>query len=169
MQRLFFIPMRKLLLLLLVCASISSCAIFDKKKTKDEPFSERSSVKSIALDKVQTNHKKLSYDLGSRVLKTCNTSTFKTFTTQEATQDVIKRMTRDKISLTCHQINRGFGQYNDMQLIEVYHDEVSDSYVYRYKCDYEKKHRIKEMRVTINKDNKVSNIRTLDWKDGFQL
>ena len=89
------------------------------KKKVTEVTPKKPSVEKLALAEVSTLQKSRSYELGKRVLQTCNTSKFKPFTTEEATPEIIQKMTRDKISLTCQNILRGFGQFNDMKLMEV--------------------------------------------------
>lgn len=140
-------------------------------KTKTVSTSPKEVKKSdfalIPADAINAFQKKRTYELGKRVLETCNTSKFKPFTTEEATADVIQRMTPEKISIGCQNILRGFGKFNDMKLIEVYHIKKEDLTIYRYKCDYEKKYKVKELRVSINGDNKITSITTKDWKDDF--
>jgi hypothetical protein len=138
------------------------------KKKVTEVTPKKPSVEKLALAEVSTLQKNRSYELGKRVLQTCNTSKFKPFTTEEATPEVIQKMTRDRISLTCQNILRGFGQFNDMKLIEVYRIEKENLTVFRYQCDYEKKYKIKELRVTINEENKITAITTKDWSDDFK-
>ena len=138
------------------------------KKKVTEVTPKKPSVEKLALAEVSTLQKNRSYELGKRVLQTCNTSKFKPFTTEEATPEVIQKMTRDRISMTCQNILRGFGQFNDMKLIEVYRIEKENLTVFRYQCDYEKKYKIKELRVTINDENKITAITTKDWSDDFK-
>ena len=138
------------------------------KKKVTEVTPKKPSVEKLALAEVSTLQKNRSYELGKRVLQTCNTSKFKPFTTEEATPEVIQKMTRDRISMTCQNILRGFGQFNDMKLIEVYRIEKENLTVFRYQCDYEKKYKIKELRVTINDENKITTITTKDWSDDFK-
>ena len=138
------------------------------KKKVTEVTPKKPSVEKLALAEVSTLQKNRSYELGKRVLQTCNTSKFKPFTTEEATPEVIQKMTRDRISMTCQNILRGFGQFNDMKLIEVYRIEKENLTVFRYQCDYEKKYKIKELRVTINDKNKITAITTKDWSDDFK-
>lgn len=138
------------------------------KKKVTEVTPKKPSVEKLALAEVSTLQKSRSYELGKRVLQTCNTSKFKPFTTEEATPEIIQKMTRDKISLTCQNILRGFGQFNDMKLMEVYRIEKENVTVFRYQCDYEKKYKIKELRVTINDENKITAITTKDWSDDFK-
>ncbi|WP_291118442.1 hypothetical protein [Flavobacterium sp. UBA6135] len=132
------------------------------KKTTDKPNYE-----VLAVSEVSTIQKNRTYELGKRVLMTCNTSAFKPFSSQEATNEVITNITKEKISLTCHNVLRGFGQFNDMKLVEVIRDNTNSITIFRYQCDYEKKYRIKELRVSINDDNKITAINSKDWKDAF--
>lgn len=138
------------------------------KKTgvPDEP-KKPIAVKLSSTD-INSFQKNRTYELGKRVLVTCNTSSFKPFTTEEATAEVIQKMTRDKISLTCQNILRGFGKFNDIKLVEAYRTEKEKLTVYRYKCDYEKKFKIKELRIVVNDENKITAITTKDWSDDFK-
>lgn len=159
----------KRIVLLISAFIITGCSVFQKSgsaKSKEETPSVKYTV--LKPDEVNTAQKKRAYDLGKRVLMTCNTSQFKPFTPEEATQTVIKNVNRDKISMTCHQVKRGFGTFNDMTLEQIYYDKKNRLTIYRYKCDYEKKYRIKEMRVIMNESNQVTSIVTKDWVDEFQ-
>ncbi len=157
--------MKKLLLLCLIVFVIGCTSKKDAVSTKPV---EKPKLEKLPFSEVSSLHKTRTYELGKRVLMTCNTSTFKPFTNQEATPEVINNITKDKISLTCHNVLRGFGKFNDMQLIEVIRDEAASISIFRYKCDYEKKYRIKELRVSINDDNKITAINSKDWTDEFK-
>lgn len=155
-------------LLFLMLIALAGCST-TKKTTTSKDIEEVISKKTVAVDlsKVNTTQKNRAYELGKRILLTCNTSQFKPFTTAEATPEVIQKINRDKISMTCHQIQRGFGTFNDMTLQQVWRDEKNDLTIYRFVCDYEKKYRTKEMRVIMNDKNQVTAIATQDWKEGF--
>ena len=152
---------------MLICCLLllASC---QTKRTGGIKEPEKPSVVKLEKSEINSLQKSRTYELGKRVLMTCNTSTFKPFTTEEATPDVIKKMTRERISLTCQNILRGFGQFKDMKLVEVYRSEKEDTTIFRYQCDYEKKHTIKELRVTINDENKITSIISKDWSDDFK-
>lgn len=157
--------MKKIILLSLLFFFICCNSV---KKTN--PLKETIKVKyeKIDLSTVSSIQKKRTYDLGKRILMTCNTSTFKPFTTEEATPEVIQKITKDKISMTCHQVLRGFGQFIDMQLKEVRFNEATKITLFRYQCEYEKKYRIKELQVFINQENKITSIISTDWKNDYQ-
>lgn len=138
------------------------------KKTGVPAEPKKPSVVKLNTTEINSLQKSRTYELGKRVLMTCNTSKFKPFTSEEATPQVIEKMTAERISMTCQNILRGFGKFNDMKLIEVYRMEKENLTVFRYKCDYEKKHSIKELRVTIDDENKITSITTKDWSDDFK-
>lgn len=154
--------------LFLMLIALGGCST-TKKTTTSKGVEEVISKKTVAvaLSQVNTTQKNRAYELGKRILLTCNTSQFKPFTATEATTEVIQKINRDKISMTCHQIQRGFGTFNDMTLQQVWRDEKKDLTIYRFVCDYEKKYRTKEMRVIMNDNNQVTAIATQDWKEGF--
>lgn len=159
----------KKIFLLIAAFTITGCSVFQKNssvKSKEETPSGKYTM--LKPSEVNTAQKKRAYDLGKRVLMTCNTSQFKPFTIEEATTEVIKNVNRDRISMTCHQVLRGFGKFNDMTLEQIYYDKKNKQTIYRYKCDYEKKYRIKEMRVTVNENNQATSIVTKDWVDDFK-
>ncbi len=122
----------------------------------------------VELATINSLKKNRAYDLGKRVLMTCNTSKFKPFTKEEATEDVLKNITIEKLSKTCQNVIRGFGKFNDIELIEALRFEDEKITLFRYKCNYEKKYYTKELRVAINDDNKITSIKTKDWKDEFK-
>ncbi|WP_395044980.1 hypothetical protein [Flavobacterium sp.] len=109
---------------------------------------------------VNTLDRNRAYNLGKRLLETCNTSKFKAFSKEEATEKVILNATVEKISKTCQKINARNGKFIDLNLIEVIHDTETDSYNFIYKIAYEKKYFERELYVTINSDGKVSAIST---------
>ncbi len=106
-------------------------------------------------------------ELGKRVLNSCNTSKFKPFTTEEATQDVINNITPDKISKTCKKFLFKYGRFENIQLIEILQNKTTKSKIFRYKAIYERKRIIKELRITVNDENQISEIKSTDWTDIF--
>jgi len=117
-------------------------------------------IEVIKVDEVETVKKDRAYELGKRVLEACNTSRFKAFSSSEATEKVRQNATKEKISSTCQKINQRYGRYKGLTLLEVTHNKVTDDYVFHYSIDYEKKYFKKELKVTINSENKVSAIAT---------
>ncbi|MBC8883123.1 hypothetical protein H9X57_06120 [Flavobacterium piscinae] len=50
----------------------------------------------LPLSEVSSIKKNRAYELGKRVLMTCNTSFFKPFTKEEATEEVLKKLTKKR-------------------------------------------------------------------------
>ncbi len=154
--------MKKLIVILSLIALVGCKS---KKAHQSEP--KLSEIVKIELNQVNSNQKNKAYELGKRVLMTCNTSKFKPFTTSEATTSVINNITIEKLSKTCSKYRQWYGNFKDLQLIEVYQNTNNQSTVYRFKALYSKKVANKELRVFVNADNLVSAIKTSDWVDTF--
>ena len=145
-----------LLLLLMVMASCKSKSPNSGSDTK-EAYSR---YVKMDFKEVNSAKKNRAYDLGKRLLETCNTSKFKSFSKDEATESVIKNATVEKISKTCQKIIMRNGKFIDLQLSEVIHDVETDDYLFKYKIQYEKKYFERELNVKINKDGKVAAMST---------
>lgn len=144
----------KLKLTLLTLLLIVSCK---SKRTENTAVLIESS-------KVESVKKNRAFDLGTRLLESCNTSRFKPFSKEEATERVIQNATPDKISSTCQKIRQRNGKFNYIKLLDITYIKATDDYIFRYKIDYEKKYFMRELSVTIDKDNKVSAISTKEIK-----
>ncbi|HEX8576960.1 MAG TPA: hypothetical protein VF677_11765 [Flavobacterium sp.] len=105
------------------------------------------------------------YELGKRVLNSCKTSKFKRYTTSEATPEVIGNITPEKISRTCQKFRLKYGDFKDIELVEVIQDNNAKTKIYRYKAKYQRDFVTKELRVTLNDENKISGIKSTDWTD----
>ena len=114
----------------------------------------------IKKDEADQVKKSRAYAVGRRLLSTCNTSKFTPFTTAEATENVIAKATVEKISETCKKINFRNGKFIDLKLIEVSKDKDTDDLIFKYDIDYEKKLYKREIRITVNPKNQVSEIIT---------
>lgn len=154
--------MKKLIVILSLIALVGCKS---KKAHQREPKPDE--VVKLALAQVNSNQKNKAYELGKRVLMTCNTSKFKPFTTSEATQSVINNITLEKLSKTCSKYRMWYGTFKDLQLAEVYQNNNNQTTVYRFKALYTKKVANKELRVFVNSENLVSAIKTSDWTDTF--
>jgi len=154
--------MRKILF---ICCLIVMAGCKSKKNATSAPeVLKTSKIETTEINSVQKNK---AYDLGKRVLMTCNTSKFKPFNTSEATPSVIQNTTQDKLTKTCLKFRLKYGDFKDLQLVEVYQNKADQSNIYRFKALYEKKIANKELRVTMTEDNLVSSIKSLDWVDKF--
>lgn len=154
--------MKKLIVILSLIAVVGCKS---KKAHQSEPKADE--IVKLALSEVNSNQKNKAYELGKRVLMTCNTSKFKAFTSSEATTSVINNITIEKLTKTCTKYRQWYGTFKDLQLAEVYHNTNEQTTVYRFRALYSKKVANKELRVFMNADNLVSGIKTSDWSDTF--
>ncbi|MDD3005257.1 hypothetical protein [Flavobacterium sp.] len=151
--------MRKIIAL---CCVLLIIGCKTKKKVVEE---KRPTLEIVSTEEVSQTLKNKAYSLGKRVLMTCNTSRFKPFTSEEATTSVIKNTTQEKLTRVCHKFRVKYGNFKDIYLTEVLKNNIDDSYVFRYKAKYERDFAKKELRVTLDKNNKVSAIKSSDWVD----
>ncbi|MCL6460666.1 MAG: hypothetical protein I4O51_02185 [Flavobacterium micromati] len=135
-------------------------------KTNESSVTKMSKLATADINDVQ---KTKAYELGKRVLMTCNTSRFKAFTTEEATESVLKNTTEASLSKTCTRFRQYYGSFIDLELVEAFKNNVDQSTIFRYKASYSKKVANKELRVIMNSENKVSSIKSLDWINTFPL
>lgn len=134
-----------------------------KQKTVAPPVLPTIAV--VATDEVPVELKSKAYSLGKRVLMTCNTSRFKPFTTDEATTSVIQNTTQERLSKVCHKFRVKYGDFKEINLVEILKNNQDGSYIFRYKAKYQRDYATKELRVTMNKNQKVSAIKSTDWVD----
>ncbi|MBP2282279.1 uncharacterized protein YcfL [Flavobacterium sp. CG_23.5] len=156
--------MKKLILVLSILLLVGC----KSKKVTNTPEPVEVKIVKLSLSAIDENQKSKAYELGKRVLMTCNTSKFKPFNESEATQSVIKNTTEEKLTKTCTKFRQYYGTFKDLQLVEAYKNIYEKTTVFRYKALYTKKVANKELRVSMNEENKVSSIKSLDWVDTFQ-
>ena len=156
--------MKKVILLLMAVAFLSACK---SKSTGVFGSIMKPKTEILTAEEVNPALKSKAYDLGKRILNTCNTSKFKPFTTEEATDKVIQNTTLERLSSTCSKYLLKYGQFKDIQLVEVIRNNNDDTHVFRYKAEYQRKFTQKELQVTMNEENKVSAIKSTDWTDVY--
>ncbi|MFN8325778.1 MAG: hypothetical protein U0T80_08490 [Flavobacteriaceae bacterium] len=153
--------MKKLVLLIIATSLLFSCK---SKKNTTEILKDEKKIISVKPSEVENTKINLAYNLGVRLLETCNTSTFKVFSKNEATEKVIANATPEKIAATCKKINQRNGKFLNLDLIDIQFNPITEDYYFRYDIQYEKKLFKRELFVTINKENKVSAISTKEVK-----
>jgi hypothetical protein len=160
--------MKKTILVLSVLFLIMGCksksVVVEPTEIKPEPVT---CVKLSVAD-VAESQKKKAYDLGKRVLMICNTSKFIPFNESEATASVMENTTLEKHSATCLKFRARYGRFIDLKLIEIHKNVTENSTIFRFKALYEHDNANKELRVTLNEDNKVSSLKTMEWVDAFK-
>ena len=158
--------MSKFRILVILCCFLAIAGCKSKKTTVKKAPEPRTTVLNIS--NVDTGQKSKAYDLGKRVLMTCNTSKFKPFTTSEATASVIKNTTQERLTKTCHNFRLKYGDFKDLKLVEVLRNKSDKTTIYRYKADYSRKIANKELRVIMNDDNLIAALKSLDWVDTYK-
>ncbi|MBC7641338.1 MAG: hypothetical protein H7174_03215, partial [Flavobacterium sp.] len=113
--------------------------------------------KSIASAPIE--EKNLSYDVGFRLLNSCNTSKIKKFTEFELTGSLLKKIRLSYISAICVNNNEEYGKFIRLELAEVLTNENILTNIYRFKIEYDRKLLKKEMRIYINNQGLVSVIK----------
>ncbi|MES2543492.1 MAG: hypothetical protein V4548_01300 [Bacteroidota bacterium] len=160
--------MKKLICFLCIITFLGCKSKKGVSETKNEPTKEIATLEKLSIPELETGQKNKAYELGKRVLMTCNTSRFKAFNSNEATESVIKNTTQDRLTKTCLKFKLRYGDFIDLKLMEVYKNNDKKTIIYRYKALYEKKIANKELRVTVNEENKIAGIQSLDWVDLYK-
>ncbi len=122
-------------------------------------------IKKVSTAEVNANQQRKAYDLGKRVLETCNTSKFKPFNETEVTKSVMENTTEERLTKTCQRFRQYYGSFIDLKLDGVY--KTKQEVIYRYHALYSKKIANKELRIFVNEDNLVSAIKSMDWDEKF--
>jgi hypothetical protein len=148
------------ILLLLLLASCKSKQPSTAEVKKNESVEVTTRFEKINLKEVNNQKLTRAYNLGKRLLETCNTSRFKVFSKEEATDKVIQNATVEKITKTCQKILMRNGKFIDLNLIDVTQDNETEDLFFRYKIEYEKKYFERELYITINSEGKVSEMKT---------
>ena len=130
---------------------------------------ENNTIEKLGLSDVNESQKNKAYELGKRVLMTCNTSKFKPFSQTEATASVIQNTTEERLTKTCTRFRQYYGTFIDLQLVEIYKNNFDGTTIFRYKALYSKKVANKELRVSMDEENRVSSIKSLDWITPFAM
>ena len=126
-------------------------------------------ITQMSIDEAPIEEKDLSYNVAFRLLNSCNTSKLKKFTEEELTKKLLNKITLSYISAICVNNNEEYGKFINLELIEVLTNENIKTNIYRYKIEYERKIQKKEMRVYIDRNGLVSVIKTLRWKEKYEL
>lgn len=157
--------MKKCFIVICCFLALAGCK---SKKTVSTTKPKEPKVTKVVPEKVDQAQKDKAYELGRRVLMACNTSKFKPFTAEEATPAVIKNATPERLTKTCHNFQLKYGDFKGVTFVEVIRDKKTKTNIYRFKANYEKKIANKELRVSMNEQDQVSAIKSLDWVDKYK-
>ncbi|KLT69135.1 MULTISPECIES: hypothetical protein [unclassified Flavobacterium] len=148
--------------ILIICLSL---LVGCKSKTIKRD-TEDLKITKVGASEMNSNQQKKAYDLGKRVLETCNTSKFKPFNQTEVTQSVMENTTEERLTKTCQRFRQYYGSFVDLKLDGVY--KTKHEVIYRYHALYTKKVANKELRVFVNEENLISAIKSMDWEANFE-
>jgi hypothetical protein len=126
------------------------------------------SVEPSELNATDEAQKNKAYELGKRILLTCNTSKFTPFTKSEATDKVIANSTVKKVKEIGAKYSLKYGTFKDLEFVEMVPNKTDNTNVFRFKALFDYAKANKELRVTMNSENKASGITTKEWKDEYQ-
>ena len=157
----------KKILILIFLVTIVSCKSKAPKTSanktiavKTESTIAKERFEKVSAKEVKTIKQNRAFDLGKRLLETCNTSVFKVFTSEEATEKVRNNATVEKISKTCQKILFRNGKFINLELLDITHDNETDDYIFKFDIIFEKKYFKRELYVTVNSIDKVSEIKS---------
>lgn len=126
------------------------------------------SVDASEMNAVDEAQKNKAYELGKRILLTCNTSKFTPFTKNEATDKVIANSSVKKVKEIGAKYSLKYGEFKDLEFVEMVPNKTDNTNIFRFKALFDYAKANKELRVTMNSENKASAITTKDWKDEFE-
>lgn len=106
--------------------------------------------------------------LGLKILNACERANYPTLSPAEATLIMVEGMTTEKQREACDYLQQTFGKFLDLSLGEVLRSVGSNDFrIYRYKGSFEGTDEIAEIRITLNKEGKMSGIWTRPWREGL--
>lgn len=146
---------------LLIFISLNSCN--PTKNTASKPADEilkSSKWETLAPNLINLRQQNKGQDMCDRILSTCNTSSFKAFTKQEATPELIEKITPEKLAGTCKEILKGYGKFKKTVFKEAQILEKDGLTCYVFECVYEKKYYKKQIKIIFNESNQATNIVT---------
>lgn len=143
--------------------TIDSLNIVEEKEEEDTIVIEK-----IMPEKISNLQKGKAYIMGKKLLTSCNTSKIREFKEEDFSERILKKFSLDYLSNICININRRFGTFEELLFKEALRVEKHKISIYRFKVVYTKKFFMKELRVYMNDQNKITALKTLPWKPEFK-
>lgn len=125
-------------------------------------------VEKILPEEISKLQKGKSYIIGRKLLTACSTSKIKEFSEEDFSERILRKFSLDYLSNICINVNRRFGKFEELLFKEALRVEQHKITIYRFKAVYEKKFFVKELRVYMNDQNKITSLRSLPWKPEFK-
>ncbi len=106
--------------------------------------------------------------LGLKILNACESGNYPTLSTVEATLIMVDGLTADKQQAACTYLKEEYGTFKDLSLGGVLRSAGSGDFrIYRYKGVFAETDEVAEVRITLDKDGKMSGIWTMPWREGM--
>lgn len=104
--------------------------------------------------------------LALKILQGCETGAFPTLTTAEATLTIIDGLTEARQQEACNFLRGKYGTFKELTIGEVLQTaETADFRIYRFKGTFQDTDELAEVRVTFDKNGKMSGLWTMPWID----
>jgi hypothetical protein len=138
------------------------------KKEKEKEEEDTVSINLILPEEISKLQKGKAYLIGKKLLTACSSSKIKEFTENDFSERILRKFSLDYLSNICINVNRRFGKFEELLFKEALRVEDHKITIYRFKAVYEKKFFVKELRVYMNDQNKITSLRSLPWKPEFK-
>ena len=126
-----------------------------------------SPYEQLAPEAVDQEEARLAEGLAMRILNGCETGSFVQLTTSEATLTMVEGMTAEMQQQACDFLAENYGQLSRLELGEVLQSVKTAEYrIYRFKANFQETKAQAEVRITLNKEDKLSGVWTMPWKGG---
>jgi hypothetical protein len=125
-------------------------------------------IEKILPEEISKLQKGKAYIIGKKVLTACSTSKIKEFSEEDFSERILNKFSLEYLSNICINVNRRFGNFEELLFNEALRVEKHKITIYRFKAVYSKKFFMKELRVYMNDQNKITSLKTLTWKPEFK-
>lgn len=106
--------------------------------------------------------------LAMKVLEACGSGEFAPLTTKEATLTMVDGLTPDRQREACNFLKEKYGTLEGLTIGEVLQTvETADFRIYRFKGSFKETKDMAEVRVTLDKNGKMSGLWTMPWAEGL--
>lgn len=105
--------------------------------------------------------------LAMRILDACDSGEFVNLTTAEATLTMVDGLTSDRQQEACNFLQEKYGTIEGLSIGEVLQTiETAEFRIYRFKGSFKETKELAEVRITLDKNGKMSGLWTMPWADG---
>ncbi|NRB48131.1 MAG: hypothetical protein HRU41_10700 [Saprospiraceae bacterium] len=106
--------------------------------------------------------------LAMKILEACDAGGFAHLTTNEATLTMVDGLTPDRQREACDFLEEKYGTLEGLSIGEVLQTvETADFRIYRFKGSFKETKELVEVRITLDKNGKMSGLWTMPWVEGL--